>query len=1141
MGRSEIFIGREREQELLRAAVDDAGKGEGRLILLSGEAGIGKTRTAQEIADYAVQRGNQVLWGRCYEEEGAPAFYPWMQVLRAAITSVPRRSLQQALESGAADIAQLVPELRTVLPDIAPAPSGLDSAQTRFRVFQSVTRFLINRATQSPMVIVIDDLHGADPSSLRLVDFVARELGSVPLTLLVCYRDDTRPASHPLTTMVLETMRLPHTRHISLSGLTPAEVAQLLEAVSGVHASGSLSTELHARTEGNPLFVGEYVRLLLARLGPVAIANPNAAAALQIPRTVKALVERRLTPLSQPCRDVLMAASAIGREFLVAIVEAAICAHSVATTHEQILRGIGEAREAHLVVQTPEPGRLRFAHAVIRETLYEQLQPTQRARLHRDVAHALERSSVVEAHLAELTHHLLAAADHRSLAKVPTYAERAGTAAMQLLAFEEALRLYQLGLTALDQRSLGAGEPPPDPVEMDLSRAELLLHIGEALNVIGETAESKSAVLGAVKIARRLGRRDILSRAALGYGVQFAFGEGAITDPVRIGLLEEAIASWGAEDSAQHVRLLGQLAMALFFSNEAPRRALLSATAVAMAQRLGDESALAFALHAQHVATWRPDNTGQRITIATDLINCARRCADRHLMFQGHFWRANDMLEHGNFDGFAADLDSCARLADELQQPQYRFQVECFEITRATLAGNFEEARGWASSAYVTGVKWHAVAAQDFTALHLVHIAVLTGDQLDAFVIPMQAAVDQYAGFPGMRSYLAALYAELDQEHEARQQLERLAARDFADLPRDSTFLSVMGMVSSTCTFLRDRARANIVYELLTPHAARAAVVQNFGPYYQCIEHHLGMLAHTLHRWEESIGHFENAMMFNRRMRARPQVAQTQYAYADARIARDQAGDRSTASQLLVAAYHTARELRMCRLESRIVALAVEHRLDINADQRSIGTSRVPGVQSFAVPSELPRAEFRRDGDYWTIAYGGTVARLKDSRGLQYLHCLLGHPGQEFLALDLVVRIRTPTTPVETAPLVSNQALPAMDAASRAAYKSRIAELRHVLAEAVERNDIGAAERAQAEMQFIEDELVAAVGLGGRERRMDTNAERARSTVTKGIKSAIAKISASSPALGRHLDRAVRTGVLCVYRPDPDDAPRWQL
>jgi predicted ATPase len=389
----DTFIGREAEIGLLRRALVDASGGRGRLVLLSGEPGIGKTRTCEELAAYAQAHRARVLWGRCYEGEGAPAFWPWVQILRSS-PKTDANDLGLSLDAGGLDIAPIVAQVRQRHAD----PLGTvddESPRARFRLFDSLARLFERIARASPpLLLIIDDLHGADRSSLLLLQFVAREMRAMPLLIVGAYRDVSLKADDALTETVVEALREPGTERLVLNGFSAAEIARCIEMSAGVRPAAALVAALHQQTGGNPLFVTELLRVFLAEHDLVAIRDGDAAVATSIPRTVKAVIGRRLAPLSTACNAVLATACVLGRDFRLDVLEQVASTQSAET-----LQALDEAVAARVLVRLRERvERYRFSHAVVRETLYENLSMAQRLRLHRRVADALEQLPDVEDH-----------------------------------------------------------------------------------------------------------------------------------------------------------------------------------------------------------------------------------------------------------------------------------------------------------------------------------------------------------------------------------------------------------------------------------------------------------------------------------------------------------------------------------------------------------------------------------------------------------------------------------------------------------------------------------------------------------------------------------------------------------------------
>jgi len=286
------FIGREPELTRLRAMLEAACAGSGSVALLAGELGIGKTRMAEELAVHAGLRDIRVLWGRCYEGDGAPPFWPWVQVIRAAVRGQEPDALLAELGSAAADIAALVPAVRERLPGLPVAPS-VEPAQARFRLFDSITAFLTGAAARQPLVLILDDLHWADAPSLLLLSLVARELRSARLLVVGTCREG-EGGQHALAEILADLAREPVAVYFRLRGLGEPQVARFIEAVAGWHPSAPLVAAVYQQTEGNPFFVTELVRLLAAEGQPMSA--PGGALPLAIPPTVRAAIGRRLGP-----------------------------------------------------------------------------------------------------------------------------------------------------------------------------------------------------------------------------------------------------------------------------------------------------------------------------------------------------------------------------------------------------------------------------------------------------------------------------------------------------------------------------------------------------------------------------------------------------------------------------------------------------------------------------------------------------------------------------------------------------------------------------------------------------------------------------------------------------------------------------
>src|SRR3954471_11939036 len=486
-----VFVGRERELERLREAVDTALAGRGSLQLLVGEPRIGKTRASEELATYARVSGARVYWGRCREDEGAPAYWPWVQAIRSYVRDADPVALAWQLGAGAAEVAQLVPEVAEKL-DIEPA-GGSDSEEARFRLFDSVTSLLLGAARDRPLVVVLDDLHWADEPSLLLLRFAARELASSGLLILGTYRDVELGRHHPLARVLGEISGIEGSGRIPLRGLGVGAVERYIEMTSGAPSPPALAEAVQEQTDGNPFFVGEVVRLLASE---GKLTGESSVADLRIPQGVREVVGRRLDRLGEAANNALRVGAVIGRD---------VCEELVTRVARQsrpeLMAAAREAIDERLVTELGD-GRFSFAHALVRDTLYEELSPPKRSALHERTGLALEEvcGGNVDERLGELAHHFLAAAPRGDLAKAIDYAQRAGAQDMDQLAYEDAVDVYSRALEVLELMD------EPD----EALRCSLLLSLGGAEAKSARVADARDAFERAGESARRLDDTDSL-------------------------------------------------------------------------------------------------------------------------------------------------------------------------------------------------------------------------------------------------------------------------------------------------------------------------------------------------------------------------------------------------------------------------------------------------------------------------------------------------------------------------------------------------------------------------------------------------------------------------------------------------------
>src|SRR6185436_16647617 len=340
----QMLIGRERELERLANGLADARAWHGSLSLITGVPGIGKTRLAEALCDEAEESGMLVVWGRCWENPGAPAYWPWTQALRTLIDRRDAGTLEDELGPNADWIAEIVPELRDRVTGIDPIGS-LRSEQARFALFDAVGTFVRNVGSRNPLVVVLDDLHAADRESLALLDFMVRSVGGSPVMLVVAYQEAAARARQEVEKVfgTLASKGL----HVPLGGMDEAHVGRIVEAQIGSAAPPDLVRALHLTTEGNPFFAGEVTRLLAAE-GQLDVWAKGASGRLPLPDTVRETIHRRLEPLGPEAIEMQKAAAVIGRHFRLATLE-----RVAGCDRESLLALLDQARAAGLVVEAP--------------------------------------------------------------------------------------------------------------------------------------------------------------------------------------------------------------------------------------------------------------------------------------------------------------------------------------------------------------------------------------------------------------------------------------------------------------------------------------------------------------------------------------------------------------------------------------------------------------------------------------------------------------------------------------------------------------------------------------------------------------------------------------------------------------------
>lgn len=941
-------VGRHAERAALREALDAARSGRGTAVLLAGDPGIGKTTLLEWVVTEAAATDVRVHWGRCWEGGGAAAYWPWVHVLRSVVADRG----DHRLGGGAADVARIVPELAARLGAPDPRPRR-DDPDARARLFEAATTFLLDAAREAPLLLALDDLHAADDASLLLLAHLSARLEGAPVLVVGAYREAEARASPRLGRLLGRVSA--GGQLLELTGLEEREVATLVRGSTGEAEVTALARRLHQVTDGNPFFVLESTRLLAAERAAGGDRPP-------LPDEVHALVRRRLNGLDDRARRVLASAAVVGRDF-----DQAVLREATGLPLDVLVDALGTAASGRVVEETGL-GRWSFAHAVLRETLYDDLAAPERARLHGRVADALERAHAgdLDARAAELAHHYCRSSDPGHRDRAVRCCEVAGRAAAAAFAHEEAALLFRRALDALAQT----------PGAEQRRRTELLLALGEATARSGDFGGARTTFRRAFKAARADGSSELVGRAALGVAGEIE----TVSDRERVAVLREALAVVGEADAALRARLLLSLAGTLHRGwprDNAGEVRALNDEAVEMARRSGDPEMLLSVLLAWHLnaAFHGHETLERRLAVADELAERSATAGDlRTLAFARH-WRTVDLFEAGEIDEMEAELDRAAALARQLREPFLLWTATYPRATLALLRGELADAERLAREALAAGERTEFTDMEAMFSGQMSEIRYqqgrLAGTEEATRRRPWRLKREQED--PSI--FLARLLAEVGRSEEARRVYD--CVYDDAVAGRQNIWvLLARAVVADTCWALGDAAGAASLYECLRPLAGRHVVNGIAGASHGSVDRHLGCLATLLGRFDDAERHFEAAHRMHARMGARPWLAHGWVAHARMLLARAGPGDSARAVALLTDARKAFRAMGMGPWDERAAAL-------------------LAGV------AEVDRGTFRREGEGWALEYRGARSRLRDSKGLEYLATLLARPGEQVAATEV--------------------------------------------------------------------------------------------------------------------------------------------
>ncbi len=897
------MVGRVAELAELSKLWEQAREGSLRVALVSGEAGVGKTRLSTQLAFELHASGATVVYGRCDEDIGVP-YGPWLEALGHLVEHVPESILEQHVKGRGGELARIVPALRERVPS-CPAPRQSDPETERYLLYAAAAGLIEDVAVQGPVLIVLDDLHWADGPTLSLLRSV---VSAAPIGAMVLgnYRDSELSRQHPLSPVLADLHREHRVSRVRLTGLATGDVLALIEAadeerpfaLAGGHhevevAGLELARQITDETAGNPFFALEVIRhlresgaLVHFEAGRWRLAHDLAE--LGLPQSVIEVIGRRVERLGSEAQDALGAASVIGRDFDLELLGAVLKVEP-----DRLMDTLDGAIKGSLVEESKRrPGGLTFTHALVEHALYEDLGAVRRNRLHRSVAEALEvrYGGDPGERLGELAAHWAAAVVTIDAAKASHYAQLAGERALQQLAPDEAIRWYGQALELL--AASGSRATPA-------VRCELLIGLGEAQRQTGDPT-FRETLLRATDLARELQDTELLVRSVLANNRGFASNFGGV-DAERVGALEEA-AGVLRDDDPRRAEVLALLGSELQFGGHLDRCEALAEEAIALARAAGDPVTLARAMTDGWGAIVAPHTLEKRRRMIDELIDLAGELDDPRLMARTSARRMLVGLEVADRGQVELGLQTLRSVAKKVPEPWIAYLHLLMEFGWTLLSGDLQGAERVASEAFELGSAASQPDAALFYGAHVFHVRYFEGraGELTDQVI---AVAGDGQNLSGWRAGAAAL--TLIQGERAEEARELALAEDFGAIAHDEAWSLVMMLWADACSLLGAAAPAEAILDLLQPFSGQLAV--SGAHVYGSIDFAIGALAATLERFDVAERHFAAAAELEARLEAPLLLGRTHARWAKSLIDSGRSEELGRAEAMLERADRAAR------------------------------------------------------------------------------------------------------------------------------------------------------------------------------------------------------------------------------------------
>ncbi|UCB42552.1 MAG: AAA family ATPase [Dehalococcoidales bacterium] len=865
-----VFVGREAELKLLQSTFDNAMSGNGSIVMVVGEPGIGKTALWEQLSAYVATRGGKAVVGHCYEEGSLKVPYlALIEAIRSYVVTSDLSDVRKVLGTDAADVARIVSEVREKL-RIKPRPP-VNPEEDRYRLFQAVTGFLSNAATTRPLLVVLEDLHNADKDTLEMLIYVARNLGGTRLMIVGTYRDVEVNRMHPLSATLAELRRIVTFDRVLLRGLDINEVNRMLENIAGEAVPKGLTEAVHHQTEGNPLFVQEVIRYLI-EIGIISrekghwFLTRDTSLELSIPEGLRDVIGRRLSRLSAGCNRVLSTAAVIGREFPLEIL------HRVAgVPDDEIFTALEEAKASAIIEEHTSVGAAvsyRFMHALIRQTLYEDILAPRRARLHQHVGRALEEvdRKRLEEHATELAEHFSYSSDPADLSKAVNYGEMAAQQASSVYAYGETVRLLE---QALRVQEVLDPEDKEKRCDLLLVLCATLIDSGDPRRVVDKEAREALSLAKDLDDSVRVSR---VCEVALG-ALSFEQSSGMFGTPETAYWIE--LADHYAKPGTRE-RVLADcfLASAKCSTGHLNESVPLLKQALDLARHLGDPEV--FWITARTYLLWAqaPQHAEEQLHLATELMESSRAGLRMITLGWALPFAARVFLRSGNRRRAEEAWSELQDLAERTQQANPLILSMSIDISRATLDGRLEEAVEIVRNEVIRGQELGiALFANTSVGVYGLRSQLYLARNLDSLERAwLRASGNELADAP-----LCLVMAHLNRVTQVEEVLQkRVVLRPGFGSVDDETMAVNDIMFLEAAVLVGHRKSAELLLRRLAGSGVHTADI-----WMTCTSRHLGAASALLGIPEEARNHYQEAIKVCTEMRFRPELALTRLQLAE--------------------------------------------------------------------------------------------------------------------------------------------------------------------------------------------------------------------------------------------------------------------